>query len=131
MNKILNEIVVHMEFLGYQIEPRDENTILAKHSVHGNTHVKVYLEGILVQQLFRLTDKAKSKRLEFLEAINKLNSTANVATFVSGSDDDVLRIDGLFLGEYSKQKFGLFLEKYNFDTNQYLLSHEDVRSFLA
>lgn len=131
MNKILNEILAHLEFLGYQIEPRDENTVLAKHSTHGNTHVKVYLDGILVQQLFRLTDQAKSKRQEFLESINKLNSTANVATFVSGGEDDVLRIDGLYLGDYSKQKFGHFIEKYNYDTNQYLLSHEDMRPFLA
>ncbi len=131
MNKILSEFITHMEFLGYQIEPRDENSLLAKHSIHGNTHVKAYLDDILVQQLFRLNEKVKGKRQEFLEAINRLNSTANVATFVSGSEDDILRIDGLYLGDYNKQKFGLFLEKYNYDTNQYILSHEDIRSFLA
>lgn len=134
MNPILNEFVTHMEFLGYQIVPlvpQDENAVSAKHLTYGNTRVRAYLSGVLFQQYYNVSDKAKNVRHEFLEVINQLNSTAHLATFVSESTKDLLRIDGLFMGAYDKQKFGLFIERYNYDANERLLGNETTRSFIA
>jgi hypothetical protein len=132
MNPVLKDYATHLEFLGYEITPQDdENSVFAKHATHGNTFVKAYLSGVLLQQYYRVSDKAKTARAEFLEVVNQLNSTANVATFVAGSSDDLLRIDGLFLGAYDRQRFGLFVEKYNYDATERVLGNEMVRSFIA
>ena len=101
------------------------------HATHGSTFVKAYLSGVLLQQYYRLSDKAKTARAEFLEAVNQLNSSSNVATFVAGSGDDLLRIDGIFLGAYDRAKFGLFIEKYNYDAGERVLGNETVRGFIG
>ncbi|MDZ7288679.1 MAG: hypothetical protein ONB44_03525 [candidate division KSB1 bacterium] len=132
MNPVLNEFVTHLEFLGYEIVPQEEeNSVLAKHQTHGNTFVKAYLSGVLLQQYWKVTDKVRKKRHEFLEAVNQLNAAAHLVTYVAGSDDNpYLRMDGLFLGTYDKKKFGLFLEAYMFDTNDRILGNESIRSFV-
>jgi len=132
MAKISKDFISHLEFLGYEIEPQEEDSILAKHQRLGNFFMKPYLDGILIQSYFRINDKAKKKRSDFLEAINSLNSGANVVTYVSvGNDPIVLRMDCIYLGVYDKKKFGLFLEAYNIDSYDRIVDHESMKNFVV
>ena len=132
MAQIPKDFITHIEFLGYEIEPQEEeNTILARHQRHGNFFMKPYLDSILVQSYFRINDKAKKKRSDFLEAINNLNSNANLVTYVSIGDKSIaLRMDGIYFGLYDKKKFGLFLEAYNIDSYDRVVENESMKIFI-
>lgn len=130
---ILKDFVAHLEFLGYEIVPQEEEKdgVLAKHQTNGTSFVKPYLGGVLLQQYFRINDKAQKKRSEFLEAVNQLNSTSHLTTYVGGRDDNLfLRMDGYFLGGYDKKKFGVFLEAYMTDTFGRVVRNEAMKNFI-
>lgn len=132
MAQIPQDIISHFEFFGYEIEPtEEENTVLARHQRYVNIFVKSYLDGILLQSYLRVNDKAKKKRFELLEAINNLNSNANIVTYIlTGDKDIILRLDGIYLGAYDKKRFGLFLEAYNIDSLDRILKDESMKKFV-
>ena len=134
MGVVAEDFVKHLEFLGHEIEPdeEEEDALLAKHQTRGTTTVRSYLDGILLQQYFRIKDDAKNRRLEFLEAVNKLNATARVTTYVGiGEERTLLRMDGCYLGPYDKKKFGLFLDAYVSDTNDRVVRDEAMKQFIG
>ena len=132
MAQIPQDIISHFEFFGYEIEPtEEENTVLARHQRYVNIFIKSYLDGILLQSYLRVNDKAKKKRFELLEAINNLNSNANIVTYIlTGDKDIILRLDGIYLGAYDKKRFGLFLEAYNIDSLDRILKDESMKKFV-
>lgn len=133
MDAALQSVVNHLEFFGFEIVPREtENSVLAKHSMHGSVFVKAYLGGVLLQQYFRVNDNVTKDRSGFLEAVNELNSSAHLTTYVAGpSDDPHLRMDGLFLGTYDRKNFGAFLDAFLIDTGERILRNEHIRRFIS
>jgi hypothetical protein len=133
MDAALKAVVNHLEFFGFEILPREtENAVLAKHNTHGSVFVKAYLGGVLLQQYFRVNENVAKDRPGFLEAVNQLNSSARLTTFVAGPNDDPhLRMDGLFLGTYDKKSFGAFLDAFLVDTGQHILHNEQVRRYIT
>lgn len=133
MDTALQNIVNHLEFFGFEIVPREtENSVLAKHAMHGSVFVKAYLGGVLLQQYFRVNDAVAKNRAGFLEAINNLNSSAHLTTYVAGPvDDPHMRMDGVFLGTYDKKSFGAFLDAYLVDTGERVFRNEQIRPFIG
>ncbi len=133
MDAALQQVVNHLEFFGFEIVPRDtENSVLAKHAVHGTVFVKSYLGGVLLQQYFRVNDNVSKDRNGFLEALNQLNTSAHLTTYVAGpTDDPHIRMDGLFLGTYDKKNFGAFLDAFLVDTGERIVSSEQIRRFIS
>ncbi|NOX88099.1 MAG: hypothetical protein GXO77_03665 [Calditrichaeota bacterium] len=132
MAEISKDFITHFEFLGYEIEPHeDENTVIARHQRYGTTVVRAYLDGLLFQQYFRLKENVMGNRLAFLEAVNNLNSKAYIVTYVSVGEPKVtLRMDAIYFGPYDKQRFGVFLEAFNFDTYDRVVEHEAMKNFI-
>jgi hypothetical protein len=129
----LDEILTHMEFLGYEIEKKEEGQFVARHESNGNIIGRPYQGGVLFQQYWVLNKYNSANRSECLEAINDLNSGANVSTYVISTDSDgdtLLRMDACYFGLYDKKTFGVFLESYNTDTAGRLAQNETLRALI-
>ncbi len=133
MGTALQNVVNHLEFFGFETVPREnENSVLARHAMHGSVSVKAYLGGVLLQQYFRVNENVTADRAGFLEALNQLNSSAQLTTYVAGpSDDPHMRMDGLFLGMYDKKNFGAFLDAFLTDTGERVLRNEQIRKYIS
>jgi hypothetical protein len=133
MDTALQNVVNHLEFFGFEIVPREnENSVLARHAMHGSVFVKAYLGGVLLQQYFRVNENVTTDRAGFLEALNQLNSSAQLTTYVAGpTDDPHIRMDGLFLGMYDKKNFGAFLDAFLTDTGERVLRNEQIRKYIS
>jgi len=94
-----------MEYLGYEIEPQEDNSVLTKHKLFGKNFMKVYLGGVLLRSSYKLNDNAKQKRLDLLEAVNEINSKSHLVTYYVTANNDalILRMDGFYLGAYEKK----------------------------
>ncbi|RMF59448.1 MAG: hypothetical protein D6748_06360 [Calditrichaeota bacterium] len=133
MATVPQEFVTHLEFLGYEIEEKDEEGVIgARHEKHGYVFVKSYLDGVLLQQYFRINDAATRDRQRFLEGVNSLNSNARVTTYVAVGEGDTiaLRMDAFYIGSYDRKHFALFLEAYAYDTFDHVVGNELIREFL-
>lgn len=128
---IFDQCVNHLEFFGYSFDKKDEDgSILGKHEQKGMIFVRKYLGGILFQKYYKTNKNAKKNRLEYLEYINQLNSKANLATFSSESNEDLIRVDSCYFGNYDKQLFGSFLDAWHFDSRDFIFRHEKSEKFL-
>ena len=129
----ISEIITHMEFLGYEMEKREDGNYIARHDSYGTTFVKPYHGGALFQQYWVLNNYTSDKRSSCLDAINEINSNANVTTYVVNIDsegDALLRMDSCYLGVYDKKLFGNYLELYNTDTRNRVAQNETLVSLI-
>lgn len=131
-DSIFDQCLTHLEFFGYSFDKKDDDddSIMGKHEQKGMLIMRKYLGGILFQKYYKINGNAKKSRLEYLNFINQLNSKANLATFSADLDDDLLRVDSYYLGNYDKQSFGVFLEAWHFDARDFLFGHEKCETFL-
>ena len=106
---------------------------MVRHDSYGTTFVKSYHGGALFQQYWVLKNYSNTKRPVCLDAVNDLNSSANVTTYVVNIDDEgdaLLRMDSCFLGAYDKKSFGNFLELYNTDTSNRVAQNDTLVSLI-
>ena len=120
MNAVLDEIANHLEFFGYSIEKKesDENTnkftYYAQHEVQNNIRFfEIYKNFVLFQICF-YRDELPTSALA--ETFNELNRKSMLAKFYYTFDKDSSRVfvytEAIFMGDYTKQSFGIFYDKF-------------------
>jgi molecular chaperone DnaK (HSP70) len=129
MSDALDQIVTHLEFQGYEVE-RDGEIIKSRHQVKANIIMKEYSGGLLLTTFYGSSDYAKKNRNEFLAFINDLNNNARVARFYTDKDDDLI-IECWYPKYYNRTDFGNLLECWNRDAQDSIVSHSNMKKFLA
>ena len=122
MNADLNHFITHLEFMGYEIEQLDEKRYKAMHEKYFNMIVKDYVFGVIFISIFGKSDTANRETL--LEFANALNDEAILGRFIVDQDED-LRVEFVFSGDYSKKEFSRFIELIQSDFKA-MASHEDA-----
>ena len=131
VNKDLTEIQGHLEFLGYVCElsgdsPK-QHLLIARHPNKENLIVTSSAENVIFF----------SSRWNGLKEVNSIDQYKFIKNLVMGStlsqividSENDLAIYGTYLGEYSKTRFGLFLELFSADI-QRILFNEDFKKLL-
>ncbi|MFQ5605234.1 MAG: hypothetical protein ACE5HS_18365 [bacterium] len=132
-DKLFEPFLTHLEFLGYNIskDKDDDKEYLAEHSSYGRNILRPYLNGLLIQKYFITNKNAQKKRDDFLDSVNSLNNSALIVNYVIVGDKDMaLRVDGLYLGEYSKAKFSAFIEFFNTDVYERFMKNDAIIEFM-
>lgn len=108
----------HLEFLGYRVEydTDDEQEITATRE-GTRTFIRVFTNGLRAFRVYRISTKAQSEKLAFLEFINRLNRIS-VAKIYSG--DDWVTIELWYLCPYEKVSFGQFLTTLQDETGKFI-----------
>jgi hypothetical protein len=109
---IMDQIANHLEFLGYQIEKKEDSSIRARHDRWLNLIIDEETRGILFSSFFRTNDLAKIDKTGFLEIVNSLNAKSYVLRFYADKDYDLV-MDALFPKFYDKVVFGNFIDGVN------------------
>ena len=123
------QIINHLEFLGYKIQTT-KDSLIAKHPKRLPLHIRLYEGGILCYSYVTLKESAKSDRLEYLKFINRLNALLTTARAIAYKDD-LLKFEGWYPGDYEKGSFGLFLGEWNNDLSHLIFrEHEGIEQFL-
>ena len=104
-------VKTHLEFLGYKVT-QNEKRMKATHSKYVNFLLKKYRGGIYCIAYFGASPEAKSDRLGYLNALNKLNSNAIIVRFYADKVSD-LAVEAVYVGAYEKARFGDFIDKFN------------------
>lgn len=110
---VMEQIGVHLEFLGYQVS-KDGEIMRARHQSQPNFLVRRLAGGILFVSIFGCNDNAKKDRLGYLEMLNSLNDKASVARFYADKDSDLF-IEAWYPDYYDRAEFGVFMQAWDRD----------------
>ena len=125
----VEDFVNHLGFLGYESEERD-TYISVTHDDKTSFTLQGYEGGILVRGFYGGSDYSKAHKGEFLEVVNELNVSATVMRAFVDSDGD-LGLEAWFPASYDKVRFAIFVEAWQSDTGDLLLSrYDDLAEFL-
>lgn len=123
----LDQMVTHLQFLGYQVE-RDGEIVKARHQTKVNILLRDFRGGVLLTSIFGCQDSAKKKRADYLDFINLMNQRATIIRFYADKDSDFF-MEAWYPGTYDRAIFGSFLELWDEDIAR--LSQADAEKFLS
>jgi len=110
---IIDQVVNHLEFLGYQIT-REEKFVRAKHEKNLNLVVQSFNTGVLFAAYIGSNDLGKRDLLGFMDCLNTMNQKALIPRFYKDKDGDLV-IEAWYPHLYDKTQFGVFVEQLNAD----------------
>ena len=123
MSTLLDEIANHLEFFGYTIEKKewkenpDKFTYYAEHEAYTNLRFFEIYKNFVIFQICFYRDELPTSALA--ETFNKLNRKSSLAKFYYTFDKDSSRLfvytEAIFMGDYTKQSFGLFYDRFKAD----------------
>jgi hypothetical protein len=122
----LDQIVTHLQFLGFQVE-RDDNIVKARHATKVNILLRDFRGGVLLTSIFGCKDYAKRARLEYLDFVNLMNQKAAVIRFYADKDSDFF-MEAWYPGTYDRSLFGSFLDLWDEDITR--LAQGEAEKFL-
>jgi len=126
-NPITEQIVSHLEFLGYRVEDTSEteekDLLWATHEVKAKVMINITKGNtVLIIARFIVSDSTKTITQEFLTKINHVNSQAVFTKWYYEETDDkkVLITIETFTTDYNKHIFGSIIEQFNYEILKYL-----------
>jgi hypothetical protein len=132
-NSAVDQIKVHLEFLGYKITERDVSEdknpfFFFKHAAKPNLSIRSYRGGVLLTTLYKGNETAQKERQGYLTFINSANAGASVTRCYTDEEANFI-IESWYPENYERASFGVFLELWDSDTEK-SLNLEDARKFL-
>ncbi len=125
----VEDFVNHLGFLGYNSEEKD-TYISITHDERTSFTLQGYEGGILLRGFYGGSEYSKSHKEQFLVITNELNVSATVMRAFVDSDGD-LGLEAWFPSNYDKARFAIFMEAWQSDTGNLLLSrYDDLADFL-
>lgn len=128
MSEIIDQMVTHLEFLGY-VPDRQEAFIRLTHTKYLNFVLKEFGGGVLLSDYFIGNAHAKETRPEFVDFVNKMNQQATVARFYLDDETDLV-VEAWLPAFYDKAIFAATMDAWQRDGSR-LLGHEQANSFLS
>lgn len=117
MNKTMEQIANHLEFLGYKIETRVDNNINYIFAGHPQNNDMIIWEmgNMTVHRVNLASGKSFSDKMyKFFCDVNRNNSVSRFYFDIDGSQV-VVRFHALYTGDYSKEIYGQFYSLFEGD----------------
>lgn len=128
MDEYLALISQHLEFLGYSIEPRTDESFRALHEIKPSIAVRRMTGGCLITAWYGTQPEALVNREGFLEAINSLNALAIVSRYYVDKEFD-FTAETFYVLPYERAAFAQFMELWDRDFMRVLDS--DIEQYLS
>jgi hypothetical protein len=118
----IDQVIDHLKFLGYEVEKK-QGRGLCVHERRPNFIFGGYYGGIYFKTLIDSNDYAKTNKEGFLSFINQLNRKAIFAS-IFVDDEWAIIFTVWFPGIYDRKQFGVFMDLWDNDTHDILISSE-------
>ena len=125
MNTTLEEIANHLEFFGYSIEKIEREDDLnkfiyyASHEKYCNLRFLEVYKYFVCFQLGHWHDEQSTNTSALAEVFNEFNRKGMLAKFYYTQDNDSSRVyvytEAIYIGDYTKQSFALFYDRFKAD----------------
>ena len=125
MSTLLDEIANHLEYFGYTIEKTereeapDSFNYYARHERHNNIRFFDIYKTYVCFQICFWHDALGINTSALAEAFNEFNRKGILTKFYYTTDTDKSRVyvytEATFIGDYAKQSFGLFYDRFKAD----------------
>lgn len=137
MNNNLEQIINHIEFLGYTVEkikPKEGEYSKIATAIHRDRNNMLILEldtGVFYFKVNLITKKTSSN-FEMDHFSNKLNSCLDLARFYLKEEDGFICLifEAVFIGDYNKTSFSKFIDFFDKDQNKLRLVEKFDEIFL-
>jgi len=126
MDNKLSTIQTHLEFLGYEIDEKEDHLLAVS-----NRNLIWISE--LSYAILHKTYWTMKKELDdnFYKILNILNQNATISTYrVWGDEHHTLVVEALYSGEYSKVSYGKFLDAFTVDNNEKIYNNDELSEYL-
>ena len=123
------QMISHLEFLGYQTE-RVEKNVIEKHQKNVNILLQELKGGVLFSSFFDTQEAAKRDMAEYLTWINDLNRRTLLLRFYANADFDKLIMESWYPSLYDKSNFGLFMDLFNGNIALLFTDEKEAKKFL-
>jgi hypothetical protein len=128
----------HLEFLGYRIEKKTDTAssenpyFYAYHTTSNNIIVSAFAPNYYLFRTNLICVKPGSAAMA--DFVNKANKVMDISRFYWEPDTNTkgtnLRFEAIYMGDYSKQTFGLFIDMLRRDQNNILYMENYKKIFL-
>jgi hypothetical protein len=123
MNKKIDNIINHLEFLGYKIEkvtPEKEGGKELIMALHDQKNNLLFWEMLPNFVLFRISLSSTKTHIpemdDFVNRANKILNISKIYTEIGKNEDNVtLVFEMIYIGDYSKEIFSQFLDHFTKD----------------
>ena len=125
MSTLLDKIANHLGYFGYTIEKTeregapDSFNYYARHEVHNNLRFFEIYKNYVCFQICFWHDALNINTAALAEAFNEFNRKGILTKFYYTTDTDKSRVyvytEATFIGDYTKQSFGLFYDRFKAD----------------
>ncbi|NLT22683.1 MAG: hypothetical protein GXX82_06515 [Syntrophorhabdus sp.] len=121
-NNDFQEFLSHLEYLGYETEPVDEDpekNATAVHEKRPDLWVFKRPLGMGVSVTYRMGQNAVTYLCDYLKVLNQLNRKSLVSTFYTdaGEGKANVHICALYNAPYDKKSFSIFMDMFHQDHN--------------
>ncbi|HWQ99771.1 MAG TPA: hypothetical protein VN397_02910 [Candidatus Methylomirabilis sp.] len=130
-NLIINDIINHLEFLGYIIDAKEENEndlLYCYHETRSNLVVRVINGLVLIISPYKIAVTQVS--MELFELIREINNQTLVSKWYTmphtKGEAVILHVEGYLYG-YDKLTFAKILERMEHNVNTYLPRINDLQ----
>jgi len=136
LSSTMEQIANHLEFLGYRIDkkvPGDKKPyFIAYHSTRNNLVVIQYEPNFIYFRTNLTSVKPPSSNMDAF--VNKANHSFSVSRFYYDKNEKekgtILRFSAMYIGEYSKEIFGKFIDMYKRDQDMVRGMENFTKTFL-
>ncbi|MFZ6015159.1 MAG: hypothetical protein ACOYUZ_02265 [Patescibacteria group bacterium] len=113
-NTLLQQIQDHLEFLGYSIDPQEDESVpcfIARHDIRSNLVIKLFDEVIFITSLYTYdVEIDEQQAFKLINDINKLVVISRWSITFRDDKPDYVNVERTCFG-YDKKLFGLLLER--------------------
>lgn len=125
-NPITNQILSHLEFLGYKVEDAsetdDKDVLMTKHEKKANIMLNITKANtVLITARYSLSESTEIVTQEFFSKINKVNSQSVFTKWYYEETADhkaAISIE-TFTIDYNKPIFGSIIEVFEYEISKY------------
>ncbi len=111
-NDTLEQILTHLEFLGYSEMNRESGFIAVKHSSRPKMCLRQCGEAVLFTIAYGVRDLNDEEKSKCFALLNKLNEGSVLSRFYLNEGLAGFYCEGAFFGEYKKTTFSGFIERW-------------------
>ena len=125
------QIKTHMEYLGYEIKPNENNDDILFCAKPGYTRLMVRWNDVRINIYahYEINRIAKCNSDKVLRYINDLNMKSNTVTF--WVEDELFRMSANYFGKYERSEFVTFFSAFEYDVNNQLDLLKETNLYLG